>query len=140
MYAFRARDRRLMEQTARDLSLCLQRDYRSFNPKRTTSLSTRQTFFTGYLNSPPYAYPNIFWTAGSQVDMAFNALEQLINDLNQGQYQTGVVPGPNNPGAWPVATVNWKWIMSLYAYLTPSYATWLTNNGIVVPNWLTGPG
>jgi len=125
-----------MEQTARDVALTLQRDYQAFNPKKTTELSTRVPIYTGYLSTGTYAFPNIDWTPGSQVDMAFLTLEQLLTQLAKGSYQTaGNPPGPNQ-GIWPVQTINWQWIQSLYAYINPTYAAWLVTNGITVPPWV----
>lgn len=136
MYLFRARDRRLMEQTARDLACMLQRDYRTFDPAKTTQLSNRIPYFTGYLSTGANAFPNISWTAGSEVDNAFLVLQQLLTNLGKGTYQTNQPAGINNPSIFPPSTVNWAWIQSLYAYVNPAYATWLTNNGITVPAWV----
>lgn len=128
-----------MEQTERDVALTLQRDYFSFSGKKTTELSNHVPIYTGYLTTGANAYPNILWTAGSQVDAAFGTLEQLLTQLSKGQYSKWPTGTVKNPGIWPVATITWAAIRSLYAFINPAYATWLTNNGITVPNWLTYP-
>jgi hypothetical protein len=138
-YLFRARDRRLMKQTERDIALTLQRDYRSFNVQKTTELSNRVPIYTGYLSTGGNAFPNISWSPGSQVDAAFTTLEQLLTQLKAGKYQTWPGGGTKNPGIWPVETVNWQWIRSLYAYINPAYAAWLTANSITVPSWTSAP-
>lgn len=124
-----------MEQTARDIALMLQRDYRTFNPADTTTLSNRQPYFTGYLSTGANAYPNISWVSGSEVDNAFNVLWQLLINLGKGVYQTPVTPGGKNPGLWPPSTAKWQWILSLYAFNNPAYAAWLATNNITVPEW-----
>lgn len=136
MYLFRARDRRLIEQTERDIALTLQRDYRTFNSQKTTELSNRVTIYDGWLSTGVNAYPNISWTAGSEVDAAFTTLQALITQLSMGAYQKGTPPSSTNPGIWPVASINYKWIRSLYAYINPAYAQWLVDNGITVPSWV----
>jgi len=128
-----------MEQTERDVALTLQRDYRTFNPQRTTELSNRVPIYTGYLSEDANRYPNISWTAGSEVDSAFGVLQQLLTQLSKGQYQKWPGGGVKNPGIWPVSSINWAWIRSLYAFINPAYATWLTNNNIVVPAWSSAP-
>lgn len=136
MYKYRNRDRRLMEQTARDLACMLQRDYTTFNlPKKTTTLSNRIPYFSGYLSSGANAYPNISWTSGSQVDQAFLVLEQMLGNLMIGTYQTPAVAGGKNPGAWPPQTVKWVWILSLYAYVNPAYSAYATANNLNLPAW-----
>ena len=136
MYQFRSRDRRLMEQTARDLACMLQRDFRTFQTtKKTTTLSNHVPFFSGYLSSGFNAYPNISWTSGSQVDQAFLVLQSMLTNLMMGQYQTPVTPGGKNPAVWPVHTIKWVWILSLYAYVNPAYAAWASLNGYTLPSW-----
>ena len=135
MYKYRSRDRRLMEQTARDIACMLQRDYFTFSGKKSTQLSNKIPFFSGYLSTGVNAYPNISWIPGSEVDAAFGVLQQLLTNLYAGAYQTGSPPIQKNPGTWPPATAKWPWILSLYAYINPAYAAWLTANNIVVPAW-----
>lgn len=139
MYLFRSRDRRLMEQTERDLALTLQRDYRTYNLKKTTELSNRVPMYTGYYQTGASAPLDVLWTAGTEVDAAFTVLEQLLKQLSKGSYQTGTPPSSKNPGIWPVASINWVWIMSLYASVNPAYATWLATNNITVPAWSGAP-
>lgn len=139
MYLFRSRDRRLMEQTSRDIALTLQRDYRTFNLAETTQLSNRVTIYSGYLSMAPYDYPNISWQDGTTVSSAFLTLEQLLTQLAMGTYQRPTTTDGKNPGIWPVESINWKWIRSLYASINPAYAAWLTANNITVPNWNTDP-
>lgn len=139
MYLFRARDRRLMEQSARDIALSLQRDYRTFNPAKTAELSTRVPIYDGYLSSSVNAYPNVLWIAGSEADVAFTLLEVLLTQLGNGTYQTPQAPGGTNPAIWPPKSVTWQWIRSLYAFVNPAYASWLTGNNVVVPNWSLAP-
>lgn len=136
MYQYRNRDRRLMEQTARDMACMIQRDYTTFNlAKKTTTLSNRKPFFTGYLSQGANAYPNISWTSGSQVDQAFLVLEQMLTNLMVGTYQAGTPAGAKNPGAWPPSTIHWVWILSLYAYVNPAYAAYATANNLNLPSW-----
>lgn len=135
MYKYRSRDRRLMEQASRDLACMLQRDYRTFDPKDTTSLSNRIPYFSGYLSSGANAYPNISWTTGSQVDQAFLVLQQMLENLMIGTYQTPVTAGGKNPGAWPPSTVKWVWVLSVYAYVNPAYAAFATANNFNLPEW-----
>lgn len=140
MYLYRARDRRLMEQTARDVSLTLQRDYFAFSLKKTTELSNHVPIYTGYLSTGANAFPNISWSEGTAVDAAFSVLQQLLQQLSQGTYQKPVKTGGKNPGVWPVATISsptegWIWIRSLYAYVNPAYAAWLTTNNIPYNSW-----
>jgi len=126
-----------MEQTARDIGLTLQRDYNTFNiTKKTTQLSNRVPIYTGYLSAGANAYPNISWAPGSEVDMAFLTLEQLLVQLSKGSYQNPPGAGGVNLGVWPVQTINWQWIRSLYGYVNPTYAAWLVTNGITVPAWV----
>ena len=147
MYKFRSRDRRLLEQTARDVALTLQRDYFAFSGKKTTELSNRVPFYQGYSTGPPNAYPNILWTAGSQVDSAFNVLAVLVSDLSLGTYQVPKTLGGKNPGIWPVASINWNWIQAVYAFFNPAYAAWLVANNVPLPPgtsswstaWLSAP-
>jgi hypothetical protein len=139
MYLFRSRDRRLMEQTARDVALTLQRDYRTFNIKKTTQLSTRVTIYSGYLSTGANAYPNISWLPGTPADSAFAVLQQLLSQLAKGAYQTDIITGDDNPGIWPVQSITWPWIQSLYASINTNYAVWLVNNGIMVPPWSSAP-
>jgi hypothetical protein len=141
MYLFRSRDRRLMEQTERDVALTLQRDYFSFSGKKTTEMSNKVPIYTGYLSTGVNLYPNIFWIPGTQVDAAFSTLEQLLTQLSQGSYQASPPANQANPGIWPVATISsptegWQWLRSLYAYSNPAYADWLTTNGIPYPSWV----
>ncbi len=105
-YVFRARDRRVLAQSARDLALCLQRDYRTFNPKKTTELSTRTTFFSGYVGT----YPNISYSPGSQVAAALEVLTQMVADLGSGSFG----PSPN-PAIVPPPSVTWPPILGCYA-------------------------
>jgi hypothetical protein len=128
-----------MEQTARDNALVLQRDYRTFNLIPTTELSNRVPMLTGYIGTPGRGPQNITWAPGSEVDAAFTTLEQLLTQLAQGTYQTPAKTGGKNPGIWPVKSINWVWIMSLYAYINPAYAAWLVTNNYTIPNWLTHP-
>lgn len=128
-----------MEQTARDIGLTLQRDYFAFSLKKTTELSTKVPIYNGYVVAPPNAYPNILWTAGSEVDSAFQTLWQLLTQLSKGSYQNPPGSGGQNLGVWPVQTINWQWIRSLYAYVNPTYAAWLVTNNITVPSWSTAP-
>lgn len=139
MYLFRKRDRRLMSQAARDLALTLQRDYRTFNPAKTTELSNRVPLYTGYLSTGANAYPNISWTAGSQVSAAFQTLQQLLTQLSSGSYQGAGAGGISNPAIWPVQSINWKWILSLYAYVNPAYEVWAATNVPGLPDWSTHP-
>jgi|ERR1700722_12873929 len=139
MYLFRKRDRRLMEQTERDVALTLQRDYFLFSGKLTTELSNKVPIYTGYLTTGANAYPNISWQAGSQVDAAFGVLGTLLSQLSKGQYKKNTSGTVHNPGIWPVQTITWAWIQSLYAYINPNYAAWLVTNNIVVPPWSTAP-
>jgi hypothetical protein len=143
MYQFRARDRRLMEQCARDVALTLQRDYFMFGliaqGKKSKEISNRQPIYTGYLLTGANAYPNTLWTPGSQVDQAFVALESLLTQLGKGSYQQTLSTTNKNPALWPVQTITWQWIRSLYASLNPAYAAWLTANNITVPPWNTAP-
>jgi hypothetical protein len=142
-YQFRARDRRLMEQAERDVALTLQRDYFLFNclatGKKTTELSSREPVYSGYLTTGVNVYPNISWTSGSEVDAAFATLQQLLTQLSKGYYQKPSTPGGKNRGIWPVQSINWAWIQSLYAYINPAYAAWLVTNNITVPSWSTEP-
>ena len=140
-YLFRARDRRLMEQTERDVALTLQRDYRTFNPKKTTELSNHVPIYTGYLVITPYPNLNLSWSPGSEVDAAFNVLETLLTQLSKGQNQTSPPANRANPGVWPVDTINsptqgWPWLRSLYAFVNPAYAAWLATNNIPYPSWV----
>lgn len=128
-----------MEQTARNIACMLQRDYTTFNlAKKTTTLSNRIPYFTGYLSTGVNAYPNISWTEGSEVSNAFATLQQLLTNLYAGAYQTGSPPIQKNPGTWPPATAKWLWILSLYAYVNPAYGIWLASNNINPPAWV-GP-
>ena len=137
MYLFRARDRRLMEQTERDIALTLQRDYQTFlTGKKTTELSNRVPIYTGYQVITPWPNLNLSWTQGTQVDAAFTTLEQILIQLSKGSYQTAPPANRANQGIWPVDAVNWVWIRSLYASINPAYAAWLTTNNIVVPPWV----
>ena len=105
-YVFRGRDRRILAQTSRDLALCLQRDYRTFNlAQKTTQLSTRVTFFSGYTGT----WPNISYSSGSQVASALLVLGQMIADLASGSYG----PSPN-PDIVPPAGVTWGPILAVY--------------------------
>jgi hypothetical protein len=130
-----------MEQTERDVALTLQRDYRTFNLKKTTELSNRVPIYTGYLSTGANAYPNISWSPGSEVDAAFNVLETLLTQLSKGQNLTAPPKNRANPGVWPVDTINstnlgWPWIRSLYAFVNPAYAQWLSDNNITYPAWV----
>lgn len=139
MYLFRARDRRLMEQTARDVALTLQRDYRTFDLNTTTELSNRVTIYSGYVGTAGYGPQSVSWTAGTDVDAAFTTLEQLLTQLARGAYQVGSPAGETNKSIWPVASINWTWIMSLYASVNSAYAAWLVANNYTVPDWATAP-
>lgn len=124
-YVFRGRDRRITAQTARDLALCLQRDYRTFNPKKTTELSTRTTFFSGYSG----VWPNIIPTAGSSADQALNVLTQLVADLASGSY------GPSlNPDIVPPASVTWVWILAAYGGYSETARSMAAEKGLVLPS------
>lgn len=133
MYLFRKRDRRLMEQTARDVALTLQRDYFAFSGKKTTELSNRVPIYTGYLSTGANAYPNILWTAGSEVAAAFSVLQQLLTQLSLGTYQNWPSSAPKNPAIWPVQSINWPWIRALYAFINPAYASHATTNNFPLP-------
>jgi hypothetical protein len=126
-----------MEQTARDLACMLQRDYATFNlKKKTTALSNRVPYFTGYLSTGVNLYPNISWTYGNQVADAFTVLQTMLTDLKMGSYQVTAKLNPKNPALWPVKSLRWPWILSLYAYINPGYAAWLAANNITVPTWV----
>ena len=124
-YLFRGRDRRLLAQTSRDLALCLQRDYRSFNlSKKTTTLSTHVTFFTGYTGT----WPNISYMAGSEVDMALQVLGQMIADLATGSYG----PSPN-PDIVPPASVTWVIILGVYSSYSVTVRAMAAEKGTSLP-------
>jgi hypothetical protein len=139
MYKFRSRDRRLAQQTARDIALSLQRDYFTFSGKKSTEISNRYTLYGGYLSDGANAYPNVLWVADSEVDWAFNVLETLLVQLASGTYQSDPPSGRKNPSIWPVSSISWQWIQSLYASVNPDYASWLTANNITVPPWSSAP-
>lgn len=141
MYLFRARDRRLMEQTERDVALTLQRDYRTFNPKKTTQLSNHVPIYTGWLYTKGNNLNTVLWTSGSVVDCAFLVLEQLLTQLSSGSYQKTPAVPRQNPGVWPVDSINYAWIQALYAFVNPAYAAWATTNNLPLPpgtsSWAT---
>lgn len=124
-YVFRGRDRRILAQTARDLALCIQRDIRTFNLKKTTELSTRITFFSGYYGT----YPNIEYTAGSQVASALLVLNQLVADLASGSYG----PSPN-PDIVPPASITWPPILAAYYDYSMTVQEFAANKGLKLPD------
>ena len=130
MYQYRSRDRRLMEQTARNLACILQRDYSTFNlAKKTTTLSNRVPFFSGYVGDST-TYPNIGYIPGSEVDNTLTVLYQLLENLSVGTYQQVAAPKIQNPGIWPPSTAKWGVIFGVYAAANPAYLTWLNTNNI----------
>lgn len=129
-----------MEQTERDIALTLQRDYRTFDLAKTTQLSNRVTMYTGWSYTSGASLDTVTWFPGSEVSAAFTVLHQLLTQLSVGSYQNVPAVSPANPSIWPVSSINWQWIQSLYAYVNPVYDTWLEDNNIVVPDWSTNPG
>lgn len=123
-YVFRGRDRRLLAQCARDLSLCLQRDYRTFNKKKTTELSTRVTFFSGYTGT----WPNISYSAGSEVASALIVLSQMVADLASGEYG----PSPN-PDIVPSASITWPPILGAYMQFSETVRAAAAVRGATLP-------
>lgn len=122
-----------MEQTERDLALTLQRDYRTFNPAKTTELSNRVPMYSGWLYTPGAPINTVDWVVGSHVNAAFQVLEDLLIDLSKGSYQKAPPATRANPGIWPVASINYAWIQALYAYVNPAYAAWATANNLPLP-------
>ena len=140
-YLFRARDRRLAEQTSRDIGLTLQRDYRTFNPANTIELSNRVPYYLGYVPLNGANYTQLTWVAGSQVSAAFLTLQALLTQLKKGVYQKWQAGTGGNTSIWPVKSINWAWVQALYAFINPYYATWcVTNNQVLPPgttDWAT---
>lgn len=141
MYLYRSRDRRLMEQTARDLALTLQRDYRTFNLSETTTLSNRVPMYTGWLYNKGAPVNTVDWVVGGHVSAVFQVLEDLLIDLSKGSFQQAPPANRANPSIWPVASINYAWIQALYAYVNPVYAQWATTNNLPLPpgqtSWFT---
>lgn len=123
-YTFRGRDRRLLAQATRDLALCLQRDYITFNKKKTTTLSTRTTFFNSYTGT----WPNIYIVSGSTADQALNVLYQMIADLAGGSYG----PSPN-PDVKAPQSVTWPIVLAAFSAYSVTVAAAAASRGVTLP-------
>jgi hypothetical protein len=80
-YDYRGRDRRLIQQTLRNLIAIQERDVKSINPKYTTQISTRLPIFVGTITSGPPNYNILSPTPGSPAAMSASLQIILESEL-----------------------------------------------------------